>query len=84
VRLNTGTTLLHNGLIKFPKGQGKSTCTFSAQRWQTTAFRLLALTTEAWRGAEIHRRSVENVYVDLPGPISKVLKKFIWHLIQTL
>jgi hypothetical protein len=43
--------------------------TFSAQCRQISAFRLLALTTEAWRGAEIRRRLAENVYVDLPGPI---------------
>jgi hypothetical protein len=30
--------------------------------------RLLALPTEAWRGAEIRRLSAENVFVDLPGP----------------
>ena len=30
---------------------------------------LLALPTEAWRGAEICRRSVENGYVNLPGPL---------------
>jgi hypothetical protein len=33
-------------------GQGKSTYKFSAQRLQVSAFRLLALTTVAWRGAE--------------------------------
>jgi hypothetical protein len=49
-------------------GQGKSTYTFSAQRRQISAFCLLALTTEAWQGVEIRRRSAENVYVDLPGP----------------
>jgi hypothetical protein len=32
--------------------------------------RLLALPTEAWRGAEIRRRSVENSYVNLPGPLN--------------
>jgi hypothetical protein len=53
------------------RGQGKSTYTFSAQRWRISAFRLLALTTEAWRGAEIRRRSAENVYVDLPEPEKK-------------
>ncbi len=30
--------------------------------------RLLALPTEAWRGAEILRRSAENGYVNFPGP----------------
>jgi hypothetical protein len=30
--------------------------------------RLLALPTEAWRGAEIRRCSAENSYVNLPGP----------------
>jgi hypothetical protein len=49
-------------------GQGKSTYTFSAQRRRISAFRLLALTTEAWQGAEIRRRSAENVYIDLPEP----------------
>jgi hypothetical protein len=34
------------------RGQGKSTYTFSSQRQRISAFRLLALTTEAWRGAE--------------------------------
>jgi hypothetical protein len=33
-------------------GQGKSTYMFSAQHRRISAFRLLALTTEAWRGAE--------------------------------
>ncbi len=33
-------------------GQGKSTYMFSAQRQQISTFHLLALTTEAWRGAE--------------------------------
>ncbi len=31
--------------------------------------RLLALPTEAWRGAEICICSVENVYIILPGPL---------------
>jgi hypothetical protein len=31
--------------------------------------RLLALPTEAWRGAEICRCSGENSYVNLPGPL---------------
>jgi hypothetical protein len=30
--------------------------------------RLLALPTEAWRGAEICGHSAENGYVNLPGP----------------
>ena len=30
--------------------------------------RLLALPTEAWRGAEIRRHLAENGYVNLPGP----------------
>ncbi len=30
----------------------------------------MALPTEAWRGAEIRRRSAENSYVDLPGPVT--------------
>jgi hypothetical protein len=29
---------------------------------------LLALPTDAWWGVEIHRRSAENGYVNLPGP----------------
>jgi hypothetical protein len=53
--------------MKKKKGQGKSTYMFSAQHLRISAFHLLALTTEAWRGVEIHRRSAENVYVDLPG-----------------
>ncbi len=43
--------------------------TFSTQHQWISTSRLLALTTEAWRGAEIRRRLVENVYVDLPGPL---------------
>ncbi len=35
--------------------------------------RLLALPTEAWRGAEIHRRSAENGYINLPGPEKKTV-----------
>jgi len=31
--------------------------------------RLLALPTEAWRGAEICRCLAENGYVNLPGPL---------------
>jgi hypothetical protein len=54
--------------MKKKKGQGKSTYTFSTQRRRISAFCLLALTTEAWRGVEISRRLAENVYVDLPGP----------------
>ncbi len=59
-----------NGLITLDHSwdQGKSTYTFSARGWQISAFRLLALTTEAWRGAEIRRRSAEKVYVVLSGP----------------
>jgi hypothetical protein len=52
-------------------GKGKSMYTFSAQRRRISAFRsprLLALPTEAWRGAEIRRHSVENVYINLPRP----------------
>jgi hypothetical protein len=30
--------------------------------------RLLALPTEAWRGAEIRRRLAENGYINLAGP----------------
>jgi hypothetical protein len=33
---------------------------------------LLALSSEAWQGAEIRRRSVENSYVNLPGPEKKM------------
>jgi hypothetical protein len=32
-------------------------------------FCFLALPTEAWRGAEIRTRSVENVYANLPGTV---------------
>ncbi len=32
---------------------------------------LLALPTEAWRGAEIRRHLAENVYINLPGPKSE-------------
>jgi hypothetical protein len=54
-------------------GQGKSTYMFSAERLQISAFHspppcMLALPTEAWRGAESGRRLAENVYIDLPGP----------------
>jgi hypothetical protein len=50
-------------------GQGKSTYMFSAERLPLSAPPcLLALPTEAWRGAESGRRSAENVYVNLPGP----------------
>jgi len=45
-----------------------STWPFSAQHQRISAPRLLALTTEDWRGAEICRRSTENGYIDLPGP----------------
>jgi hypothetical protein len=58
-------------------GKGKLTGPFSAQSWQISAPRLisapprlLALPTEAWRGAEICIHSAENSYVDLPGPDS--------------
>ncbi len=61
-------------------GQGKSTYMFSTQRRQISAFHLLTLTTEAWRGAEIRRRSAENVYVDLPGPgLLKLSLEAIYH-----
>jgi hypothetical protein len=46
------------------QGQGKSMYMFSAQRQQISTFRLLALTTEAWRGAEIRRHLAENEYVE--------------------
>ncbi len=53
-------------------GQGKSMYTFSAKRLPLSAPPptpcLLALATEAWRGAESGRRLAENVYVNLPGP----------------
>jgi hypothetical protein len=39
--------------------------------------RLLALTTDAWRGAESGRRSAETVYIDLPGPGPLILKSFL-------
>ncbi len=50
------------------RGKGKLTWLFSAQCWQIFAPRLLALPTEAWQGAEICICSVENGYVDFPGP----------------
>ncbi len=37
--------------------------------------RLLGLPTEAWRGVEIRRRSAENGYVNLPGPLLLSLTK---------
>jgi hypothetical protein len=40
---------------------------------------LLALPTEAWRGAESRRRSAENVYIDLHGPHIFVCSRFIFH-----
>jgi hypothetical protein len=50
------------------EGKGKLTLLFSAQHRQISAPCQLALPAEAWRGAEIRRRSVENGYVDLPRP----------------
>jgi hypothetical protein len=47
--------------------------TFSAECMRIFTFRsppLLALPTEAWRGTEIRKCSVENVYIILPGPLS--------------
>ncbi len=38
--------------------------------------RLLALPTEDWRGAEIHRRSAENSYINLPGPSFGLIQNF--------
>ncbi len=50
-------------------GQGKPTYMFSAQRWQISAFCLLALTTEAWRGAE--SRMLRKMYtLFYPDPLS--------------
>ncbi len=40
---------------------------------------LLALPTEAWQGAEIHRRSAENSYVNLPGPKIVHTIEFYWN-----
>ncbi len=61
------------------KGKGKLTRPFSAQHRRISAPRLisapprlLALPTEAWRGAEILIRLAENGYVDLPRPDDKV------------
>jgi hypothetical protein len=47
-------------------GQGKSMYTFSAQRQWISAFRLLALTIEAWRGAESGtlRKTYTLIYPD--------------------
>jgi len=36
--------------------------------------RLLALPTEAWRGAEIRRHLAKNAYVNLPGPSMRFQK----------
>ncbi len=44
---------------------------------------LLALPTEAWRGAEIRIRSVENIDVILPGPLSQLFFPH-WCLIHTV
>jgi hypothetical protein len=49
---------------------------FSAQRWQISAFRLLALTTEAWRGAERYGNISGTVYVDLPGTFFPLYSHF--------
>jgi len=48
------------------KGQGKSTYTFSTQHRRISAFRLLALTTEAWWGAESGtlRKTYTLIYPD--------------------
>ncbi len=49
----------------------------SAFRFLLSAFRsprLLALPTEAWQGVKSGRRSAENIYIDLPGPISPYFK----------
>ncbi len=58
------------------RGKGKLTSPFSAQHQQISDPRLisappclLALPTEA----EIRIRSAENGYVDLPGPLEKLL-----------
>ncbi len=54
------------GVQLYWTGQGKSTYTFSAQRQRISAFRLLALTTEAWRGAEssMLREPYTLIYLD--------------------
>ncbi len=39
---------------------------------------LLALPTEAWLGAEIHRHLAENIYVNLPGPLKWLHVSSIW------
>ncbi len=43
---------------------------FSTQRWQISAFRSLPAGSTHWSltGAEIRRRSAENIYVNLPRP----------------
>jgi len=42
---------------------------FSAECLRISAPRQVALPTEAWWGAEICGHSVENGYVNLPGPL---------------
>jgi hypothetical protein len=43
---------------------------------------MLALPTEAWRGAESRRRSAENVYVDLHGPHIFVCSTLCFTIVQ--
>ncbi len=45
---------------------------------------LLALTPEAWRGAEILIHLAKNVYVNLPGPDWKGLAGTNTHLLGTI
>ncbi len=50
---------------------------FSAERLQISASAqpIYAFVGRAtWRGAEIHRRWAENVYVDLPLPFKIIVK----------
>jgi hypothetical protein len=44
--------------------------------------RQVALTTEAWQGAESRRRSAENVCIDLPRPPNFEGKKVIDILVK--
>jgi hypothetical protein len=56
------------------RGQGKSTYTFSAQCQRISAFRLLALTTEALRGAE--SGTLQNPYTLISPDPRKYVAKF--------
>jgi hypothetical protein len=54
-------------------GKGKLTLPFSAKRLRISAPRQVALPTEAWREAEIRRRSAENGHIDLPRPFKHIV-----------